>query len=258
MRIARVLTAAIALVAMMLAGVSNAATSSATNAQLAQDLRSESRDARYSALHTLAQRNPATLEPQVRTAMIALLDELNAQAAAARASESRLPNQESGEFMHAVAKAVAQLEDVSSIPSLARAVHGGRPVALQLARFGERALPAVVSAMEEPGAHHYQVEFSLSVLMHMLQVQGDGNLSPAAMVRIRSVVKEKLTSKVYFATVLSAIRVAAELRDPEITTVLRQLANDPEESRRRGLDERTIATVQSRAADAVAKITGGP
>jgi hypothetical protein len=240
MNIATAFTSALACTAILLPAVGDAATLSATNAQLARELRNESRDVRHRALYTLAKRDPATIEPEVRTAMIALLDDLNRIVADSDADGFAVATREDPEFIHSVATAVAQLEDSRAIPSLARARYGGRPVALQLARFGEQALPAVASVVEEPGAHYYQVEFGLITLMHLLQVQGEENLSAATMSRVRSIVRVRLTGQVYFTTLWWAIRVAAELRDPELTTILRRLANDPEESRQRGITEAHI------------------
>ena len=195
---------------------------------------------------------PEIVGPELRRALITLLERMNALEEQVRRSGTTLDRFEDPESVALVHHTVAALNDPEAITALARAMGGGT-VARALIDFGEQAAPAVIEIVASPDTDVFAVLDGLRVLEYLLRgTSMDGSaevkpLSSAVRDSIRQVVHRRLMmNNQMFSTLENAIRLTAFFKDdPEIQRLLTELANDPNAIAVRGVtDPEYIKRVQ--------------
>jgi hypothetical protein len=248
-----------ALVVGLAIGVSGgclAAAQSKSESQLVNELLGDSKTERYRAFSELERQGVSRLQESSRNALISLLERQNSIIRTSRANGTSVSTIEDPEFISQVAVAVAKMKDSRTIRLLVRTTYGGHPVTLQLARFGERAIPELNSVITDQATHYYEVEFGLRALSLMLQGNSEVKLSAVGKRRIAEIARSRLTGKQYFTVLWAAISVAEELDDPEIAELVRGLATDATESRSRGITRDDIVRLtQDKASKALRRIS---
>ncbi len=176
--------------------------------------------------------------PELRAALITLLERNNRildEAAKRKVTLDRLIDPE---FVAHVAHAVSQLEDPQAIPALAGALGSGSTLVPDaLADFGERAAGAVVRVVTNPETRdHEAVDDGLLSLRFMVEGGGARPLSAGTLGEIRRVAKQRLTGKQYAPTLWKAIDLAVVLGDPDLRRIVESLAADRSEVVARGIE----------------------
>lgn len=173
----------------------------------------------------------------VQVALIEAVDRANAEYLASIRNSDPYDERQ-GELLLALIRTLIQLDDARSIPVLIRTAHTGRRVQEALARFGEDAVLPILSAWDgrPVGERTGSLSFRWSGLLDtMALIAADDSLG----VSRRSVVRVALDalSKPDNAFVLSsAMALAVSLQDDELLELVRALARQPEEVRRRGIE----------------------
>jgi len=220
---------------------------------LAQQLLGTDRRARAAAFQAARTIGARAVGPELRAALIALLERQNRLVAEVTRRGGIVADYEDPEFMAALARFVAELQDPAAIPVLAEAVDGGLPVIRALARFGERAVPALVAVAASADRHYTEVDHALRALRFIVEDPGSHPLSTRAREAVRVVVRARLTGTPYFTTLWQAIDLAAALDDPELMAIVTALAHDTREVMARGVtDPELVRRTQELARDRLA------
>jgi hypothetical protein len=199
---------------------------------------------------------PEKAGPELRAALIALLEANNKIVEEARRRGVATATLENPEFIAHVAHAVSQLQDPLAIPALTRALDSGSTlVSDALAEFGDEAAPAVLAVVTSRGSRHDAVDLGLVTLRFMVEEIRTHPLAAGTVNQIRRAAQQRLTGKQYFTTLWSAIDLAAALGDAELRELLEVLASDPNEVFARGVeDPDLIQRTKKRAADRLAGV----
>jgi hypothetical protein len=191
--------------------------------------------------------------PELRAALIALLQRENRLVADVTRRGEIVAEYEDPEFIAALARLVAELKDPAAIPALSEAVDGGLPVVRALAGFGELALPAVLKVATAAEGHYTVVDHALLTLRFIVDAGRSRPLSARAREAIGRVARRHLTERSYFTTLWRAIDLAAALEDPELMAIVSTLAQEPKEVVARGVtDPDLVARTQQLARDRLA------
>jgi hypothetical protein len=227
-------------------GAQKAAASQST---IAHALLSDAQQERYDALEQVRAIPAPQVGPELRAALIGLLDKQNTQAAQALERGQALADVESPEFRASVQRTVAALRDPASIPSLAKAL-GLFTLIEPLAEFGERAVPAVVEVVTSPRSSRSAVDDGLRVLRMILERSAASPLSPASQILIRRAAQQRLNDVQMFTTLWYAIDLAAATGDPELRVILQDLATNSVAVTSRGVTTpHLVEQTQRRAAE---------
>lgn len=199
---------------------------------------------------------PERMSGEVRSALISLLERLNGEMDEAR--RQGIPTNEAVnvEWFMSVARVVASLEDPRAISGLAKVANHGytKPVAVALASFGERALPAVRDVIETPGAKDPTIGDSLAVLSMMVERVGEEGLSASARREIARIARNRLNARqAGIASTSQAIKLAVALDEPDLLQTVREFARDPAALYRKGLDRTAVEMVRASAMEALAR-----
>src|SRR6266545_3856666 len=224
--------------------------------ELARQLLQGSRAERSQALEAARGLGRTQMGPELRAALITVLDKNNRLVLEAAKRKQALETVEDPEFIAHVAHAVSQLDDPKSIPALAGALGSGSTfVPDALADFGEQAAPAVLGVVTSPRSDYNAVDDGLIALRFMVEETGPRPLSARTLDQIRAAANQRLTSKQYFTTLWRAIDLAVTLNDPGLRQIVQSLASDTTEVIARGVTNMVIVTrTQQRAAQ---RLTGG-
>lgn len=189
----------------------------------------------------------------LHVALIALLDAKNDVVAKAMAEGVTLDTVDDPEFIADLSRTVATLGDARAIPSLARAIYGGRTAAQALAAFGE---PSVEPLAEMCiGENHYDlVNHGLTALTMLAEAPGREGLSKQALGRIRSCARARLTKVTAFSSLWKAIDLAVALNDEELNGVVQQMSNDRGAIEAAGVPPVAVEQTQERAYEAMRRI----
>lgn len=200
---------------------------------------------------------PRQMGPELRAALITLLDRNNKIVAEAAKRKEAVAKLENPEFIAHVAHVVSELQDPQAIPALAGALGSGSTLVRDaLADFGERAAPAVLAVVTAPESRYTAVNEGLLSLRYMVEGKGSPPLSPETLNQIRGAAKQRLMGKQRFTTLWRAIDLAVTLNDPELRQLVQSLASDANEVIARGVtDPGLIADTQKQASG---RLAGGP
>ena len=207
---------------------------------------------------------PQRTGPELRAALIALLDRNIGLVDEARKRGEAVSVSVGPEFVAHVAHAVSQLEDPQAIPVLARALGktGSTLVPDALADFGDRAAGAVLRVVTDPEAHYEAVSDGLLSLRFMVEGREARPLSAGTLDEIRGAAKQRLTGKryaptlkQYAPTLWKAIDLAVVVGDPELRRIVESLAADRGEIVARGVEHAgSIEATQRLAAGRLANL----
>lgn len=243
--------ASVAGVVLATAVIAGAVEGQADQAVLAQQLLGQDRAQRDRALTAIESIDAENRSSELRTALITLLERLNAVKAEARSRGVAVETLENPETIWYVAHLVAQLQDPRAIPALSKfpSVEAARA----LAAFGERAVPELVGVVASPTSHYTQVENGLLALRFIVEASAARPLSDGALRQIREAAEQRLTGEQYFTPLWSAIDLAIALDDPQLRQIVEALASDRGEVIARGITAaHLIDRTQKRAADRLA------
>ncbi len=186
--------------------------------------------------------------PVLSQALTRLLEGLNVVVAEAISAGETLDVHEDPSYVAAVSRRVAEIRDPNAIRALARAMDGGRLASEALGSFGPAAIPAVVAVVEDPESHYDLVIYGLRSLGQIVALHR-ATLPTAARASIKRAVSMRLNNEQYFTTLWAAVDLAVDLADAELLDTVRQLANDADAVRARGItDPEIIALTRDRAA----------
>ncbi len=229
---------------------------------LAQQLVGGNASERSRALETVRALGPPQISPELRGALIKVLereDQIQAQRYHANLRGETLEPLEDPEFIARASRVVAELRDPQAIPALAGALGTGSPPTRALVDFGEKAVPALLAAVRSPETTHYVVDDALLALRFMVEGAGPRPLSVGSVKEIRDVAKQRLTGKQYFTTLWEAIDLALTLKDPELRGIVESLASDRKAVVARGIDDPDlIQETQRLAAERLAGVPPKP
>ena len=233
----------------LLAGQAPDASQLATAKRLASDVAPD----RRSALEAARAIPVAQRGPELRAALLTLLERQNAVGRDARSRSLPLDAVEDPEFVSAVQRTVAEMRDPATIPALASAL-GMFVLVRPLADFGEQAIPAVVDVVSSPSSRYSAVDDGLRVLR--LIVEGaSGPLSGRSRALLGDAARTRLAGEQKFTTLWYAIDLAAVLGDADLTQTLRSLATDSGAVIARGVrTPRLVEQTRKRAADRLAGV----
>lgn len=200
---------------------------------------------------------PQNAGPELRAALITLLDRNNRLVIQAVKRDEAVETLVNPEFVAHVAHVVSQLEDPNAIPALAGALGTGSTLVRDaLADFGERAAADVLRVVTALARSDDAVNDGLTTLRFMVEGARTRPLSAGTLDAIRRAAKQRLTGKQYFTTVWQAIDLAVTLQDAELRRTVQSLATDRNEVVARGIEEPDlIELTQKRAAG---RLAGGP
>lgn len=236
--------------------VCSAAEAQVDQTGLAQRLRSTDVSERNQAFTESVAIPPDEIGSALSVAYIDLLHEMNGIVLQAAASEIALASVESPEFVSALSRRVAQLNDPGAIRALSRAYYGGRLASEALADFGAAAVPDLLAVVDSPGRNYNLANYGLKTLaLVVVKHGGTGRLSLGLRRGIVESTARRLRTPGYFTTLWAAIDLAAVLDDPGLLVTVRSLATDRDEVRARGIsDPEIISMTQERAAR---RLSGG-
>ncbi len=222
---------------------------------VAKQLSSVDREQRVGALSRALALEPQRTGPDLRMALIALLEQQNALRTKARRDNLPVGAVADPESVSAVHRAVARLNDPKAIPALANAM-GMFTTVRALTAFGEQAAPDVLRVVMSPDSSSYAVEDGLRVLMWMVQSQDRSPLSTGTLAQIREAAEQRLNNGVrMFTTLWYAIDLAMALNDQELRRTVQTLATFPGAVIARGVtDPELIQKTQQRATDRLAGV----
>ena len=222
---------------------------------LARHLLSDDADAQRRAFAAAAAIPAQELTPEIRSALITLLEQKNAIVARALERSIPLSTVEDPEFVSAVSRKVAELKDRRAIPALARSIYGGDTAAKALAAFGDASVAPVVAVVTAPTSHYDFVAFGLTALRHLVEQSRQRPMSPEAREQIRGAALERLTGPEHFVALWRAIDLATALEDPELAGIVSSLAYDSQALATRGLtDPEVVEQTHARARDRLAGV----
>jgi hypothetical protein len=164
-----------------------------------------------------------------------------------------------GEYYLSLLAVVRALRDPLAIPVLVEAAGTGSGVARALAAFGDRAVPAVVTAWRERSdrdATALKLEGLPSGLLRaMTRMAVDGGLSPANQALMTNTLAEVIRMPDDAIVLRVALESALELRDPGLLMEVEKIAADVGEVYRRGVQDPDLAEgVQRIAREGLAKL----
>ena len=216
---------------------------------LARQLLHGNREDQSAALETASRVGRAQIGPELRAALITVLERSNSVVAEAAKRNQAVETIEDPEFIAHVAHVVSQLDDPKAISALAGALGSGSTLVPDaLADFGNRSASSVLAVVTSPTSGYNAVDDGLIALRFMVEGTGSPPLSSRSLEQIRAAAKQRLTGKQYFTTLLRAIDLAVTLDDPDLRQVVQSLAADPSEVVARGVTNRDIVNVvQQRA-----------
>lgn len=221
--------------------------------RVVEGLRSQDKEARAAAVASVLSLQPEETPAAVRGALIELMDNQTELGADLRARGVARASVEDPEFVASVQRAVARLEDPSSIPALARAMGSTFVTVRPLAQFGEPAAPYVLDVVESIDSHYSAVYEGLIVLRFMFEKQSERPLSVGTVERIRGAARSRLIGPQYFTVLWRAMDLASVLGDQGLLAIMRDLASNPNEAILRGIaDPSLVEKTQRRAADLLA------
>lgn len=228
----------------------------ADQSELVQLLLSSNVADRDRALGLVAAMGPRNAGPELRQALIDLL-EREAGAHTQRYHAGRLGANvkplENPEFIFGLSRLVIELDDPKAIPALAAALFTGTVVPRALADFGEQAAPAVLRVVNDREAWYDAVVGGLLALRLMVEGQDKRPLADDTLSQIRRAARQRLTGAQYFTTLWQAIDLAAVREDPELMAIVSALAHEPKEVVARGVtDPKLIQRTQQLARDRLA------
>jgi hypothetical protein len=193
--------------------------------------------------------------PELRSALITLLERENKLVASVTARGAILADFEDPEFIARLSRTVAELKDPQAIPALSEAIYGGFPVQHALSEFGEAAVPALLRVTRNPENHYDTVNHGLRALRLLVEGARRRQLSADSLEAIRRMAAGRLAGRQYFTTLWYAIDLAMVLGDPTLSAVVAALGNDRQAVVARGVtDPVLIEKTQRRALDRLAGI----
>jgi len=221
---------------------------------LAHQLLHGNRAERNRALDAARGLGRAQTGPELRAALVTVLDHNNQIVAEAARRKQALETLEDPEFIAHTAHVVSQLADPQAIPALAGALGTGSTLVRDaLADFGEQAAPAILAVVNSPERHYSAVDEGLIALRFMVEGAGPSPLSVATTNQIRNAARNRLEGKQYFTTLWRAIDLAGALNDPALRQVVQALASDEAAVRARGItNPEIISRTQQRATQSLA------
>ncbi len=227
---------------------------------IALDLLGHDADARRRAFYSAQRIGPANSGQELRAALIAFLERENRIVVEARRRGVAVATLENPEFIAHVAAYVAELQDPTSIPALARGLDSGSSAPLYtLVAFGEQAAPAILAVVTSPQSSHYAVEGGLTALRFMVEGAAPRPLTAGTLNQIRRAVLLRLTGPQTFVTVWDAVDLAVLLKDDDLRRIVQSLASDRSEVIARGITAPDlIERTQKLAADRFAGIPALP
>ena len=180
---------------------------------------------------------PQATGPEVRAALITLLERNNRILDEAARRNVALATLVPPEFVAQVAEVVSQLEDPQAIPALAGALGSGSTLVPDaLADFGDRAAAPVLRVVTSANSRKEAVPDGLLALRFMVEGRGARPLSAGVLSEIRRAAKRRLTGKQYDPTLWKAIDLAVVLGDVELRRIVEALAADRGEVVARGIE----------------------
>lgn len=249
-------------VLLILAGLAVTSATATVRAQvdqqtLARQILSADRGEQSRALSAAWALGPQNTGPELRAALITLLDRNNRIVAEAAKRDEVLENLINPEFVAHVAHVVSQLQDSQAIPALAGALGSGSTLIRDaLADFGEQAAPAVLQVVTSPETPDDEIREGLLTLRFMVEGPGARPLSAGTRDAIRRAAKQRLAGKQYFTVLGRAIDLAVSLRDPELRRIVEALAANPDSVAARGIDDPELVELVQR--QAASRLVGGP
>jgi len=213
---------------------------------------------RNEALKAVLSIGPAKVGPELRSALITLLERQNRIVLEAQRRQVTLDTLEDPEFISGLSRVVAELKDPKAIPALAGAL--GMFTAIRpLADFGEQAAPAVLEVVTSAHSHYSAVNDGLITLRFMVERMKSHRLSAGILDQIRRAAEQRLSGKQYFTTLWYAIDLAVVLNDAKLRGIVKSLASNRNEVMARGIeDAKLIDLTQKRAADRIAGVPANP
>lgn len=204
---------------------------------LAQQVRGGNREDQSRAVWSALTLGPQATGPELRAALIALLERNNGILDEAADRKVAVATLVDPEFVAHVAHVVSQLEDPQAIPALAGALGSGSTLVPDaLADFGERAAGAVLRVVTDPATRRREaVADGLLSLRFMVEGGAARPLSAGTLDEIRRAAKQRLTGKQYAPTLWKAIDLAVVLGDPELRRIVESIAADTSEIVARGI-----------------------
>lgn len=226
----------------------------AQQADLAKEILSGDSERRQEAVSIAQALGTSRMSEDVRLALITLLGQLNDVLDEGTKNGAVLENLVHGEFYLELAELVANLHDPRAISALTRVGDHGfsRAAAKGLASFGEDALPAILHAIDKPGASNDAVAYNIMALSAMAADGGALRPSAAAHAEMVRVAKGGLRSQ-HGTTLLMATELAVALNEPELTQMVRTLSVDTSSLRAQGVAQPTADLVKKHAADTLAR-----
>jgi hypothetical protein len=224
---------------------------------IAQQLLGDNGGERHRALDVAQAIGGENTGPELRAALIALLERGNRMAVEAARRGEAFAKFEDPEFIARVARVVTGLKDPQAIPALAGALGLWSPaVDDALADFGEQAAPAVLGVVTSSSSRPSAVNSGLVTLRFMVEAAGTRPLSASTLEEIRRVAELRVTGRQQSITTLwEAIDLAVVLNDPGLRRTVESLASDPHEVIARGVtDLHLIKQTRQRAADRLAGV----
>lgn len=195
--------------------------------------------------------------PELRAALLVLLEQQNAVVRDATLRGLPLSSLEEPEFVSTVQRTVAEMKDPASIPALANAM-GMFLLIRPLAEFGEQAVPAVAAVVRSPNTRYAAVDDGLRVLRLVAERRGS-SLTEQSRALIREAAAARLAGAQNFTTLWYAIDLAAAIGDSSLRGTLQALANDPAQVVARGVrTSRLVEQTRKRASDRLAGIRPSP
>jgi hypothetical protein len=224
---------------------------------IAQQLLGDNGGERHRALDVAQAIGPENTGPDLRAALIAVLERGNSMAVEAARRQEAVAKFEDPEFIARVARVVAGLKDPRAIPALAGALGMWSPaVDDALADFGEQAAPVVLGVVTSSSSRPSAVNSGLVTLRFMVEAAGTRPLSAGTLGEIRRAAEQRLTGRQQSVTTLwEAIDLAVVLNDPGLRRTVEALASDPVEVIATGVtDLQLIEQTRKRAADRLAGV----
>ena len=250
--------ASVLFLALSCGGVVESQVPTPSQQELLTMLRSDDRGARIAAVNWISRIGPASINQELRSALVAELERANALEAETRRNGFALDTRMNPENYSFLQRVVAQTNNPSTIPALVQAM-GSAGLIPYLADYGEVAAPAVLDLVTNSESNYYAVNDGLRVLRLMVENQSAQPLSAQTLARMRDAAEQRLTGPQYFTTVYYAIDLAGVLDDPVLTQKLEGIAAYDSEVYALGIEDLdTIARIQQRAADRLAGIPALP
>jgi hypothetical protein len=227
---------------------------------LAQQLLSDDETARNEALLAARSIDRSKFGPELRAALITVLDKNNGMARAASQRGEAVERVLNPDFHARVCQTVTELRDPSTIPVLAGSLGAcGWVIHRDLASFGEQAAPAVIAVVTSPQSSYDAVNEGLIALRFMVENRDQRPLSATSLKGIRRAAEFHLNAPGRppgtGVTLRWAIDLAVALGDPGLTRIVETLASDSAALIARGItDPQLIDDTKKWAADRLAGV----